>query len=106
MLNLRHLEPKVIENAQVTLKVLYYTDTISVSVSLDVKKDTSLAHRDDVLFCFVLQDKVQQVTIPVVDLVQYEEIWLPRPQAKFEVYTNDAFDLYSYTFAKPFWAKA
>lgn len=103
MLSLRHIEPRIIENAQVKLRDFYYTNTIAVAVSLEVKKDTSLAKRDSVLFCFISDEALlSSVTIPIIDLVRYEEIWVEKPLAAVDLYANDTFELYSYSLATIF----
>lgn len=103
MLGLRYIEPRIIENAQVRLRDFYYTNTIAVAVSLEVKKDTSLARRDSVLFCFISDDVLlSSITIPITDLVRYEEIWVEKPTVSAGLYANDTFDLYSYSLAKIF----
>jgi len=105
MQGLKLIEPGLQGNAELRIRNFYYTDTLSFSVSQDIKKDASHVKDDCVLFYFI-HDTIllETIQVPVDALLKYEEVWIKRRNTVEDalLFATDTFDLYSYYLLQPF----
>ena len=104
MQGIRYIEPKINVDAQLKIRSFYYSNTLSVSVSDEIKEDASLI-KDCVLFYFLLDDVLlETLPLPISALLDTDEVWMS-PKAVVrgtELYVTDIFDRYSYHLMFPF----
>ena len=105
MQRLKYIEPGIKGNAELRIKSFYYTDTLSFSVTKEIRKDASHIENDCVLFYFI-HDRVvlETIQLSIEDLISYEEVWVKRKNTVNEanLFATDTFENYSYYMLQPF----
>lgn len=105
MQGLKYIEPIIAGDADLRIRNFYYTDTLSFSVSEEIREDASHIEHDCVLFYFI-HDDILLETIPVLllDLIAVEEVWVKRQNTVEEalLFATDTFEKYSYNVLHPF----
>lgn len=105
MQRLKYIEPKIISDADLRIRNFYYTDTLSFSVSEDIKKDASHIEDDSVLFYFIYENVLlETISVSVGTLLECEEVWIRRYNTVEDalLFATDTFDRYSYYLLQPF----
>jgi hypothetical protein len=105
MHGLKYIEPRLRTNADIRIRSFYYTDTLSISASSDIRKDASHIGDDCVLFYFIHDDIIlETIRVAIANLIEYEEVWVKRHCSIEEasLYATNTFEKYSYVLLHPF----
>jgi len=106
MQQLKYIEPGLKGyGAELRIRNFYYSNTLSFSVSKEIKKDASHVKDDCVLFYFIHEGVLlEKIQLPIDSLIKYEEVWVRRQNEVEEalLFATNTFKQYSYYLLQPF----